>query len=60
MKKNNILKSGSTTVSPANERPGGAIFRTAKPAEHRHERRKIREQLRRPDLFSEDPDAEFA
>jgi hypothetical protein len=54
--KNHINTKPSQSVSQVGQRSAGLRPQTARSIEHRHERRKIREQLRRLDwaLYSED------
>jgi hypothetical protein len=49
MKTNNHMKSQPVGSQPAGFRTGALRASTAKTLEHRYERRKIREQLRRLD-----------
>jgi hypothetical protein len=50
MKTSNNIKSAHNVSSPSGFRASGARANAAKTFEHRYERRKIREQLRRLDL----------
>jgi hypothetical protein len=47
MKTTGIAKIGLNQANSEEARPTGSRVHSSKPIEHRHERRKIREQLRR-------------
>jgi hypothetical protein len=53
-------KSGHNVVNPVGQRPAGARAHAAKATEHRYERRKIHERLRRLDWLLNAEDEIFA
>ena len=60
MKTTNHTRIGQQTINASESRTNSERLHTAKPIEHRHERRKIREQLRRLNWLPGAEDEVFA